>query len=559
MATKRAKTEQSSAYAQKLWLKHYDYWVPAEASFPRQPIYQALNLSAVHFPDGAATAFLGAELTFAEIKRQADKLATALSQMGISKGDRVGVMLPNCPQYIISFFAITRLGAIVVNVNPIYTPREVELVANDSGMRAMIALDALAPVVQSIQPNTQIENVITTSVQSYSANPQSAPAAPAGTLSFTELIAGVAEPQIPGVEINAEEDVAALVYTGGTTGAPKGAMLTHHNLWAATIQCALWGGPLFERGKSSFLIVIPYFHVYGLVVGCVYGMWMGAKQIAIPKFDANLLVEAIKRYQPTFFPGVPTLFISLLNNPEAVNAGLDRVQRFNSGSAPLPVEVIEQFEKMSGASLLEGYGMTETSAISHSTATLAKRKPGSIGFPVTSTECKIVDLETGEREVAVGEEGELCIRGPQVMKGYWQKPEETAKAIRDGWLYTGDVARMDEDGYFYIVQRKKDMIIVSGFNVYPNEIEDVLFTHPAVQECAVIGLPDQYRGEAVKAFVVLKQGTQATVEELTGFCKERLAKYKIPSFIEFTPALPKSAVGKVLRRELREMETRKEQ
>ena len=541
-----------SIYTAKPWQQRYDYWVPKEVSFPTEPIYSTLNLASVHYPDAPATAFLGAKLTFKEVKQHADKMATALAQLGIGQGDRVGVMLPNCPQYIISFFAITRLGAIVANINPIYTPREVELIAKDNGMRAIIVLDQLAPVVMSVLAHTSIEKVITTSVLAYSANPTSAPAAPEGTLSFTELLNAVTKPAIPSVDINAQEEVAALVYTGGTTGVPKGAMLTHANLFAATVMCELWGGPYVKRGEGAFLLVIPYFHIYGMVVGCIYATQIGAMQIPVPKFDPHLLLDAIKNYQPTFFPGVPTLFISLLNNPEAVNCGLDKIHRFNSGSAPLPVEVIEQFEAMSGASLLEGYGMTETSAITTSTALLAKRKPGSIGFPMTSTECKIVDLETGTKELPVGEEGELCIRGPQIMKGYWNKPEETASTLRDGWLYTGDVARMDEDGYFFIVQRKKDMIIVSGFNVYPTEIEDVLYTHPAIQECAVIGVQDQYRGEAVKAFIVLKQGATATEEEIKEFCKDKLAKYKQPTIIEFKEALPKSAVGKVLRRELRE-------
>ncbi|HSE98100.1 MAG TPA: AMP-binding protein, partial [Blastocatellia bacterium] len=354
--------------------------------------------------------------------------------------------------------------------------------------------------------------------------------------------------------IDAEQDIAVLQYTGGTTGVPKGAMLTHSNLYAAVLQCSAWSSYFTERGNERFLLVIPYFHVYGMVVGALFGVWSGAMQILIPKFDVNLLLEAIMQYEPTYFPGVPTLFISLLNHKEAKSHGLNRVRRFNSGSAPLPIEVIEQFEQMSGAMLYEGYGMTETAALATTTATLAKRKPGSIGLPVTGTECKIIDLETGEREVEVGEEGELCLRGPQVMKGYWNKPEETAEALRDGWLRTGDVARMDEDGYFYIVQRKKDMIIVSGFNVYPNEVEDVLFTHAAVKEAAVIGVPDTYRGEAVKAFIVLKPDAQATGEELIEHCRARLARYKVPSLIEFAETLPKSAIGKVLRRELREAE-----
>jgi long-chain acyl-CoA synthetase len=331
-------------------------------------------------------------------------------------------------------------------------------------------------------------------------------------------------------------------------------MLTHANLYAATLQCTTWGSYFMERGNERFLVVLPYFHVYGLVVCMIFGVWSGAMQILIPKFDVNLLLGAIHRYQPTYFPAVPTLFIALLNHADAGRAGIDRIRRFNSGSAPLPLEVIEQFEQMSGALLYEGYGMTETAALATTTPTLAVRKPGSIGLPVTGTDCKIVDLKTGARDVAVGEAGELCVRGPQVMKGYWNKPQETAAALRDGWLHTGDVARMDADGYFYIVERKKDMIIVSGFNVYPNEIEDVLFAHPAVKEVAVIGVPCAYRGEAVKAFVVLKPDLATAVEELIEHCRTRLARYKLPSFIEFVESLPKSAIGKVLRRELHDAE-----
>lgn len=547
-----------SPYAQKPWLKHYDYWVPAELNYPRQSIYNVLNIAASHFGDNLATAFLGAQLTYKDIKAQAEKLATALAQMGVRKGDRVGIMLPNCPQYIISFFAIVRLGAIVTNVNPIYTPREVELVAKDSGMRLLITLDVLSPISLGIKGNTSIEQIITTSVQAYGHDQRHAPSTPEGTLSFSALIAGIEKPELPSVEINAEEDVAALVYTGGTTGTPKGAMLTHYNLFAPAVQCHVWGQEYFKRGHEKFLLVIPFFHVYGLVVGLVYGTFAGALQILIPKYDVNMLLAAVNTYEPSFFPGVPTLFISLLNHPEAAHSKLGAIRRLNSGSAPCPVEVIERFEAMSGAALFEGWGMTETSALGTSTAMFAKRKPGSIGLPVPNTEMKIVDLEKGSTEVPLGETGELCIRGPQIMKGYWNKPEETAQTLRDGWLYTGDVARMDEDGYFYIVQRKKDMILVSGYNVYPNEIEDVLFMHAAVKECAVIGVPDQYRGEAVKAFIVLKDGATATTEDIQAFCRERLAKYKLPTHIEFMNALPKSAVGKILRRELRELEEAKE-
>lgn len=553
MSSRRAKPQTGSPYAAKPWLENYDYWVPERTNFARQPLYQMLNLAVAQFFDRPATIFQNADLSFGEMKQQADRLAAALSRLGIGKGDRVGVMLPNCPQYLVSFFAIVRLGAIVTNINPIYTSREVELVAQDSGMKVVITLEALAETLIGVQGQSKIEQIITTSLNGS--------VSPAGTLSLSELIAGVDAPALPRIEIDPEEDVAALVYTGGTTGVPKGAMLTHYNLYAAVIQCSLWGGPFVRRGEDRFLVVVPYFHVYGLIVG-LFGVWEAATQIPIAKFEAKAVLQAIKQHQPTYFPGVPTLFISLLNHPDSKTSGLDRVQRFNSGSAPLPIEVLEQFENLSGAMLFEGYGMTETAALATSTPTLAKRKPGSIGLPVTGTECKIVELEDGLREVPEGEEGELCIRGPQVMKGYWNKPEETAKTIRGGWLYTGDVARMDEDGYFYIVQRKKDLIIVSGFNVYPTEVEEVLFTHPAVKEAAVIGVTDAYRGEAVKAFIVLKPDVETPAEELaaemTEYCRARLARYKVPSFVEFIAALPKSGVGKVLRRELQEAEEKRQ-
>lgn len=556
MSTSKSKVSDESPYSNKPWLKHYDFWVPEHINYPRQPIYQVLNLAASLFIDRPATAFLDAQLTYGELKTQVDKLATALLRLGIKSGDRVGIMLPNCPQYLISFYAIARLGAVTVNVNPVYTPREVELVAKDSGMRAMITLDALAQTVLSIQNQSRLETIITTGLRDYSPASEGSSSSLEGTLSFSDLIASVDAPALPRVEINPEQDVAVLQYTGGTTGTPKAAMLTHFNLFAAAVQAAVWGSYVSQRGEERFLMVIPYFHIYGLLVGVIYGVWTGAMQVIIPKFEVSQMLSAIKQHRPTYFPAVPTLFIALLNHPEARRYGLDLVRRFNSGSAPLPLEVIDQFEQLSGAMLFEGYGMTETSALATTTATLARRKPGSIGLPVPDTECKIVDLENGETEVPLGHEGELCLRGPQVMKGYWGNPDETAKTLRDGWLYTGDVARMDEDGYFYIVQRKKDMIIVSGFNVYPTEVEEVIFTHAAVKEAAVIGIADSYRGEAIKAFIVLKEGVAATSDEIVEFCRARLARYKVPSFIEFRESLPKSSVGKVLRRELREMEER---
>jgi len=545
-----------SAYAARPWLNHYDYWVRQHMNYPRRPLHEILRIAAVEVPDRPATAFLGAHLTFGQIKEQADKFATALARLGVRQKDRVGIMLPNCPQYLVAAFAVLRLGATVVNINPLYTPREILVVAQDSGMRALLTLDALAPAVLAVREQTKIENTIITSLAEYSpaATP---PAAIEGTLRFADLLVEVDEPDLPRVEINPDEDVAVLQYTGGTTGVPKAAMLTHYNIFANVIQTESWAHGSLRRGEDTYLLVIPFFHIYGFTVGMMEGVWRGVQQVLIPKYDVEALLTAIRDYRPTYFPAVPTIYISLLNHPKAKEYGIDKVRIFNSGSAPLPVEVIEQFERITGGTLNEGYGLSEASPVTHSTPSLGRRKPGSIGLPLPDTEMKIVDLETGTREVAVGEEGELCIAGPQVMKGYWNRQDETAIALRTDaegrtWLYTGDVARMDEDGYTYIVQRKKDMIIVSGFNVYPSEVEGVLYTHPAVIEAAVIGVPDAYRGEAVKACVVLKSGATATSEELKEHCEGGLAEFKVPREIEIRQSLPKTAVGKILHRVLRE-------
>ncbi len=551
-----------SVYAARPWLNHYNYWVPAHMNYPCRPLSEILRIAASEVPDRPATAFLGAHLTYSQIKEQADKFATALARLGIKQGDRVGVMLPNCPQYVIAAFAILRLGATVVNTNPLYTPREVLVVAKDSAMRVLLTLDALAPAALSVLDQTKIENIIITSLAEYSAAATPAPVV-FGTLRLADLLAAVAEPDLPRVEINTDEDVAVLQYTGGTTGVPKGAMLTHYNIFANVIQTDMWAHPSTRRGEDCYLLVIPLFHIYGFTVGMLEGTWRGVQQVLIPKYDVEEVLTAIRDYRPTYFPAVPTIYISLLNHPKAKEYGVDKLRAFNSGSAPLPVEVIEQFERLTGGTLSEGYGLTEASPVTHSTPSLGRRKPGSIGVPLPDTDIKIVDLETGLSEVPVGCEGELCIAGPQVMKGYWNRPDETAIALREDkagrtWLYTGDVARMDEDGYTYIVQRKKDLIIVSGFNVYPSEVEGVLYTHPAVMEAAVIGIPDSYRGEAVRACVVLKSGATATPEELIEHCKLGLAEFKIPCEIEIRDSLPKTAVGKILHRVLREEDQSKE-
>jgi long-chain acyl-CoA synthetase len=552
----------ASPYAARPWLNHYDYWVRPHNNYPCRPLYEILRVATADVPEHTATVFLGAQLTFEEIKERSDKLATALAQLDFKQHDRIGIMLPNCPQYLIAVFALLRLGAIVVNVNPLYTPRELSVVATDSGMRALIVLDALAPLAFAVREQTKIEKIIVTSAAEYSAAAVPCPDVE-GALRLADLIIGVTEIDLPTVAIDPEKDVAVLQYTGGTTGTPKGAMLTHYNIFANVVQAEGWAFRPTRRGENTFLLVIPFFHIYGFTVGLIGGVWHGVRQVLIPKYDVEALLVAIRDYAPTYFPAVPTIYISLLNHPRAKEYGLDRVRVFNSGSAPLPVEVIEQFERVTGGTLCEGYGLSEASPVTHTTASLARRKPGSIGLPLPDTEVKIVDLETGEREVAVGQEGELCIAGPQVMLGYWNQPTETAIALREDskgrtWLYTGDVARMDDDGYFYIVQRKKDMIIVSGFNVYPSEVEGVLYMHPAVREAAVIGVPDAYRGESVKACIVLKEGANVSVDELKNHCKRELAEFKVPRFIEIRESLPKTAVGKILHRALREEQQTKE-
>ena len=537
------------------WLQHYDYWVRPHMTYPGRPLCEILDTAAVDCQDRPATTFLGAELTFRQIKDRSDACAAALGQLGISKGARVGIMLPNCPQYIIAVFAVLRLGAIVVNVNPMYTSREVLTVARDSGIRVLLTLDRLAPLAVAIRGQTEIEHILVTSLAEYSAAGAPPPRGD-GVVALTDLLTDAHDAAVPRVRI-APADVAVLQYTGGTTGTPKGAILTHANIFANVVQAEAWQYRSYERGTARYLIVLPYYHVYAFTVCMMTGVWVGALQIVLPKFDVDQVLTAIRDHRPTYFPAVPTIFASLLNHPRVNEHGLEQVRTFACGGAPCPVEVIERFERTTGRTLNEGYGLSETSPVTHSTPQLAPRKPGTIGLPLPDTDVKIVDLETGTREMPIGEDGELCIAGPQVMKGYWNRPDETAAALRADeagriWFYTGDVARMDADGFTSIVQRKKDMIIVDGFNVYPSDVEGVLCTHPAVRLAAVIGVPDRYHGEVVKAYVVTNPGTSVTATDLTTHCALSLAEFKIPRKIEIREALPMSAVGKTLYRVLRE-------
>jgi long-chain acyl-CoA synthetase len=551
-----------SPYAARPWQRHYDYWVRPHMTYPGRPLGDILAITAVHRPDKVATHFLGAELTYRDLKQRSDALAAALAGIGIRKGDRVAIMLPNCPQYIIAAFAILRLGAVIVNINPSYTEREFLVIATDSTPRVLITLDALAPMVQNVRTRTAVEHIIVTSIAEYSAA-GAAPPGIDGTLALADLmVPGTCQAparHVPGtIDAIDANDLAVLQYTGGTTGTPKGAMLTHGNIFANVVQTIAWTNPMYVlSGEERYLVVIPYFHIYAFSVCMMMGLWIGALQVIHPKYDPDAVLESIKRFRPTYFPAVPTVFVSLLNHPKVREFGLDQVRHFNSGGAPCPLEVMEAWERTIGRPLTEGYGLSETSPVTHSTPQLAIRKPGSIGLPIPDTDMKVVDVETGTHEIPPGEAGELCIAGPQVMKGYWNKPDESARVLRadaDGtvWFHTGDIGTMDADGFSTIVQRKKDLIIVDGFNVYPSEVESVLYSHPAVRLAAVIGVPDAYHGETVKACVAFKPGASVSADEIIAFCRTSLTDYKVPRAVEIRETLPMSAVGKILYRVLRD-------
>ena len=551
---------------QRPWYAYYDEGVSPHLEYPEIPLYEIVEASARKFPQHPAISFFGVELTYAQLVDAMHRFARALSDLGVQKGDRVALMLPNCPQFLIAFYGALRAGAIVVQTNPLYVERELEHLLQDSGAETIVTLDVLHQRVDHIRDSTPLKRVIYTRLQDYFPPilkilypmrlffqrrlPRLKKTS--DTYMLSDLLSqSPAEP--PTVEIHPKEDVALFQYTGGTTGTPKAAMLTHYNLVVNTIQTVRWN-PQVEEGKEVVMGALPFFHVYGMTVAMNYAMFVGGKLVLVPKFDVKQVVKLLEKHKVTLFPGAPTMYIAVIHMKGIEKYNLRSIRACISGSAPLPVKVKEEFERMTGAKLVEGYGLSEASPVTHCNPLFGQNKAGSIGIPFPDTDAKIVDLETGEKELPPGEIGELVVRGPQVMKGYWNRPEETAQVLRNGWLYTGDIAKMDEEGYFYIVDRKKDMIIASGFNIYPREVEEVLYQHPKVKEAAVVGVPHPYRGETVKAFIVPKDGMEVTEEEIKEFCKQHLAKFKVPEIIEFRKELPKTFVGKVLRRVLREEE-----
>lgn len=554
----------------KPWLKHYPPQIPHTLTYEETSLQQLLKNTAEKYPNKIAIHFNGKELSYQELYDSALKFAGYLQKIGIQKGDRVAIMLPNTPQSVISFYGVMMAGGIVVQTNPMYTERELAFQMKDSGAKAIVALDILFPRIKKIQGETELEHIIITAIKDYLPFPKnlvypfiqkkqygfSVKVEHKGNDHlFTEIMKHPAL-QEPIMNINFEEDLAILQYTGGTTGFPKGVMLTHKNLIANTKMCQAW---LYKcrKGEEIVLGALPFFHVYGMTTVMILSILQASKMVLIPKPDPEVFLKTIQSQRPTMFPGAPTMYIGMLNHPELSKYDLSSIDSCISGSAPLPVEVQEQFERLTGGKLVEGYGLTESSPVTHANLLWdGERVKGSIGLPWPDTLAEIRSVETGE-PLPVGEIGELVVKGPQVMKGYWNRPEETQEVLKDGWLHTGDMGYMDEEGYFYIVDRKKDMIIASGYNIYPREIEEVLYEHPAVKEVVVAGVPDPYRGETVKAYIVLKEGTTVTEDELNKFARKNLAAYKVPRKYEFRDELPKTTVGKILRRQLVEEEKRK--
>jgi long-chain acyl-CoA synthetase len=556
-------------YSDKPWLSHYENGAPQQVEFEKTCMPEFLEKTVSRFPENTALIFQGYKVTYRELKQMIDTFATCLTEFGMKKGDSVAILLPNVIPCVVAYYAVLKIGAIVVMNNPLYSDRELKHQFNDSDSKLLVTLDLLGNRMIDLRPQTQIKQIIYTSIGDYLPFPKNilfplvakkkglaAAVKPAEDLYRWKNLLARTSPNPPDVDI-AFKDIAMYQYTGGTTGVSKGVMLSHANLSSNVQQVRAWF-PQFEKGEGMMLGALPFFHVFGMTTAMNFAVYMGWGDILVPKPQPEPLLEAISKFKPTFAPLVPTMYIGMLNHPNIKTADLTSIQGCFSGSAPLPLEVIKEFEEKTGAVIVEGYGLTESTPVTHINPYAGgKRKIGSIGLPITDTECRIVDLGDGVTDMPIGESGELLVKGPQVMQGYLNRPGETEKTITDGWLHTGDIAKMDEEGYFYIVDRKKDMIISGGYNVYPRDIEEVLFEHPKIVEAAAIGLPHPTRGEQVKVFIVLREGETETEEGIIEYCKGKLATYKIPTLIDFREELPKSNVGKVLKKDLRKEELEK--
>jgi long-chain acyl-CoA synthetase len=541
------------------WAQHYDPGVPLSLEPVTTSVPELLLDAAAKTPQAPALVFFSRRFTYRQLSEMAARLAQSFKSQGLAPGEPLALLLPNCPQFVAAYHAALRLGAVVVPLNPLLSAKELAQQLSNSGARRLVVLDHLLPKVEEFPGLTHLIVTSLTDVLPWPLSwlyPLKARRqglalgfrAAAGRFGWRALLAQPPLAEEPRPEV---EDLAVLLYTGGTTGTPKAAKLTHGNLMANVAQINAWL-PQVRFGEERLVGLLPFAHSFGLTACLNWPMSQGAQIIVLPRFELNGFIKMLRKFRPTMLPGVPTLFVALINDPRLAKLDLSALWAAISGSAPLPVEVRDRFESISGCRMLEGYGLTEAGPVTHFNPVQGKRPLGSMGMPLPGTLARVMDQETGQRELSPGEVGELAIQGPQVMQGYWQNPQETAAVLRDGWLYTGDLARQDEDGYFYIVERKKDLIISGGYNIYPREVEEVVYQFPGVKEAVAFGVPDAYRGEIVKVVIVPRDGVGLNVQELRDFCGQQLAVYKVPKIIEFRSELPKSLVGKVLRRLLRE-------
>jgi len=559
----------ASVYGKKIWTESYAQGIPKHVDYQDILITQYLEQSVNGFPDNPALIFQGYTLTYTQLNDIVCRFAAALKKFGIKKGDSVAILLPNVIPCVVAYYATLKIGGITVFNNPLYADRELEHQFADSGAKFLITLDLLADRMVKLREKTDITTIVYTSIGDYlpfvkrllfplvaKKKGLAKDVAPApGLYKFKDVIAQNA-PDTSQTDVTMD-DVAMYQYTGGTTGVSKGVMLTHRNISYQVQQLQAWF-PGFKKGREAMLGALPFFHVFGMSTSMNFAVKMGWSNVLVPKPQPAALMEAISKFKVSFAPMVPTMYIGMLDHPDMDKTDISSIKGCFCGSAPLPVDVINNFQKKTGGIIVEGYGLTESTPVTHVNPFHGKRVAGSIGLPISDTVCKIVDLEDKTRQMPIGEPGELLIKGPQIMKGYLDRPDATAETItEDGYLCTGDVARMDENGYFYIVDRIKDMIISGGYNVYPRDIDEVLFEHPKILEACAVGIPHSKRGEAVKAFVTLKEGETMTEKEVIDYCNTKLAKYKLPVVVEFRTKLPKSNVGKILRKDLRAEEQNK--
>lgn len=551
------------------WFDHYDAFVPHTASVWNKPLYAMLDEAAEKYPNRYALIFQNTRITYKKLRERAELFAGALRRMGVRSGQRVAIMLPNLPQTMIAFWGVIKAGAVVVMTNPLYMEKEIVANMQDSGAEHMILLDMLWPRIDALRDRLPLRNFIVTSaadslsfplnwlykLKKRRSNKAPIPYDNKNVFAWQSFCKGARRYAAPIAD--PQRDPIMLQYTGGTTGLPKGVVLTHANLGT---NCRQVLNIINVRPEThhTFISLLPFFHVYGLTTGLIIPMALASTTLPLPRYVPQDVLRLIDKRKPTIFPGAPSVYISLLQQKNLNKFDLGSIQICVSGSAPLPREIFRRFQEATGAAILEGYGLTEASPITHINP-LGKQgqRANSIGMPVPGTDARIVDMEGGSLTLPPGKMGELVVQGPQVMHGYWRRPDETASALRNGWLYTGDLASMDEDGYFYILDRKKDMVLVGGYNVYPREVDEVLLEHPKVLEAVSVGIGDDLRGEVLKAYVVPRQGETLTKADIIAWCRQKLANYKVPRLVEFRESLPKTIVGKVLRRALREEEEQK--